>query len=140
MVRRRDGGERMASIRREETIQVSAEQAWAKLRNVGSPHLLFAPVLIDGRIDGDIRTVTFANGMVVRERIVDLDEERRRVAYTVIDGMFEHHSASMQIIPDGDGCRFVWISDFLPNESMQLVAPLVEAGSRALVRNLESAP
>lgn len=131
----------MASIRREETIQVSAEQAWAKLRDVGSPHHLFAPVLVDGRIDGDIRTVTFADGMVVRERIVDLDEEGRRVAYAVIDGMFEHHSASMQIIPDGAGrCRFVWISDFLPNESMQLVAPLVEAGSLALVRNLEGVP
>lgn len=129
----------MASIRREEIVQVSAEHAWAMLRDVGRPHRVFAGVLVDGSIDGDVRTVTFANGMIVRERIVDIDEEMRRVAYTVIDGVFEHHSASMQIIPEDAGCcRFVWISDFLPNERMQLVAPLVEAGSRALVRNLEA--
>lgn len=130
----------MASIRREEIVQVPADRAWAALRDVGRPHALFANVLVDGRIDGDIRTVTFANGMVVRERVVDIDEESRRVAYTVIDGVFEHHSASMQIVPDGDErCRFIWVSDFLPNEKMELVAPLVEAGATALVRNLEAA-
>lgn len=130
----------MASIRREEIVQVPADKAWAALRDVGRPHTLFADVLVDGHIDGDIRTVTFANGMVVRERIVDIDDANRRVAYTVIDGMFEHHSASMQIVADGDGrCRFVWVSDFLPSEMMELAAPLVEAGSIALVRNLEAA-
>ena len=129
----------MASIRREEIVRVSAEKAWAALRNVGMPHRLFADVLVDSRIDGDVRTVTFANGMIVRERIVDIDEENKRVAYAVIDDMFEHHSASMEIVPDGLGrCRFVWISDFLPNERMEMVAPLVEQGSRALVRNLEA--
>ncbi|MGH6734641.1 MAG: SRPBCC family protein [Methyloceanibacter sp.] len=130
----------MASIRREEIVEVPADKAWSALRDVGRPHALFADVLVDGSIDGDIRTVTFANGMVVRERIVDIDEASKRVAYAVIDGVFEHHSASMQIVPDGEGrCRFVWVSDFLPNEKMALVAPLVESGATALVRNLETA-
>jgi hypothetical protein len=129
----------MASIHRDEIIQVPADKAWAALRDVGNPHFVFAGVLVDGRIEGDIRTVTFANGMVVRERIVDVDDASRRVAYTVIDGMFEHHSASMQIVAEGEGrCRFVWISDFLPDEHRELVAPLVEAGAQALVRNLET--
>ena len=44
-------------------------------------------------------TVTFANGMVVRERIVDIDQQRRRLCYAVLGDMFEHHSASMQILP-----------------------------------------
>jgi hypothetical protein len=53
--------------------------------------------------------------------------------------MFEHHSASMEIVPEGaERCRFVWISDFLPNERMEVVAALVEQGSQALVRNLEA--
>jgi len=129
----------VASIRREEIVRVSAEKAWAALGNVGMPHRLFAGVLVDSSIDGDVRTVTFANGMMVRERIVDIDEERMRLAYAVIDDMFEHHSASMEIVPDGPArCRFVWISDFLPNERKEMVAPLVEQGSRALVRNLEA--
>lgn len=129
----------MASIRWEEWVQVPAETAWLALRDASTPHRLFAGVLVDGRMDNDIRTVTFANGMVVRERIIDIDEKAMRLAYTVIGDLFEHHSASMQIVPDSEGrCQFIWISDFLPDERIEMVAPLVEQGARALARNLEA--
>lgn len=129
----------MASIHWEEPVSVPAERAWAVLRRPGEAHRLFAGVLVDGRVSGDIRTVTFANGLVVRERIIDIDDDRRRLAYAVIDGLFEHHSASMQILPvDEANCRFVWISDFLPEEKRAAVLPLVKEGSRALARNLEA--
>ena len=129
----------MATLRREEIVKVSAEKAWSMLRNVGKPQVLFSGVLVDGFIEGDIRTVTFANGMLVRERIIDIDETNRRVAYAVLGDLFEHHSAFMEIFPDGEErCRFVWVSDFLPNERMELVKPLVEQGSRMLVFNLEA--
>jgi hypothetical protein len=86
-----------------------------------------------------VRTVTFAGGQVVTEQILDVDEDRMRVAYYVVGGGFSHHSASMQIVPNGEGrCRFVWISDFLPNEAGAMVGPLMEAGAEALKRNLEA--
>ncbi len=130
----------MASIRQEIGLEVPAEKAWAALRAVGSVHRLFAGVLIDSRIDGDIRTVTFANGMVVREQIVDVSDTDRRVAYAVLDNVFEHHSASMQVFAAGqDSCRFVWISDFLPNDKASMVKPLVEQGCAAMKRVLEGA-
>src|SRR5262245_34602582 len=114
----------MASVRWEETVRVPAEEAWAALRDVGSPHRIFAPVLVNSYFSGDIRSVVFANGMTVRERIVDIDDSKMRLAYAVIDDMFEHHSASMEIVADGPGrCRFVWISDFLPDERSESVAP-----------------
>ena len=85
--------------------------------------------------------LTFANGMVAKERIVDVDDQRRRVAYTVLGDMFEHHSAAMEIVSDGpERCRFVWTTDLLPDERVQTVAPLVEQGVEALVRTLESQP
>ena len=128
----------MSAIWWEETIAVPAEIAWASLRRVDLAHELFAPVLVDGSISGEVRTVTFANGMVVRERIVDVDEARRRISYAVLDGVFEHHNASMQIVPvDAESCRFVWITDFLPAEKADMVKPLVEQGSKALAGNIE---
>ena len=127
----------MASIQRETALDVDADLAWAGLCDFGSAARLFAGVLVDCRRDGDVRTVTFANGMVVNERLVTVDDEARRLVYTVLDGPFSQHSASMQILPKGQGCSFVWISDFLPNEAAQAVEPLVEAGSRAIKANLE---
>jgi hypothetical protein len=89
-------------------------------------------------MEDGIRTVTFANGLVVQERIVTVDEPRRRVAYSVLGEMFEHHSASMQILPvDAVNCRFLWVSDFLPDERAGTIQPLVEQGARALARNIE---
>jgi hypothetical protein len=133
----------MASIHHEATIDVSAEAAWARLRQVDQAHTLFAPVLVDGMFDRDAqtRTVRFANGMVAQERILDVDEARRRVAYTVVGGAgMSYHHASMQIIDTGPKhCRFVWVSDFLPAEFRDQMAPLVDAGTRALKANLESA-
>lgn len=129
----------MATVWWEEPIALPADTAWAALREVGRAHELFAPVLVAGSLDGDVRTVTFANGMTVRERIVTLDEPRRRLCYTVLGDTFEHHSASMQLVPvDAHHCRFVWISDVLPDEAAEMVGPLVEQGARALRANLET--
>jgi hypothetical protein len=130
----------MASIHEQVSVDVGADLAWATLRRVGDAHELFAPVLVDGQLDGDIRTVRFANGMVVHERILDVDDERRRVAYTALDvpGMTYHH-ASMQIVSAGPGrCLFVWITDFLPREIGGSLAPVIEQGARALKRSLEA--
>ena len=133
----------MASIHHEATIDLGAAAAWARLRQVGEAHALFAPVLVDGSFDRDTqtRTVRFANGMVVQERILDVDDARRRVAYAVVGGTgMSYHHASMEIIEAGpERCRFVWVSDFLPAAFGDQMAPLVEAGTRALKANLEAA-
>jgi hypothetical protein len=100
----------MASIWWEEPVAARADLAWAALRHVGMAHQLFSPVLVDSSVEGDIRTVTFANGLVVREWIIAIDEQRRRIAYSVLGDTFDHHSASMQILPiDRVSCRFLWV-------------------------------
>jgi hypothetical protein len=129
----------MASIHKEMAIEVSPEQAWAALRRVGDAHRLFAPVLTNAQLDDDVRTVRFANGMVLQERILDIDDERRRVAYTALNGPgMTYHHASMQVVAAGPGrCVFVWITDFLPRQMSDTLTPLIEQGTKALKSNLE---
>ena len=130
----------MASIHHEITVETSMDRAWAALRAVGDAHKLFTPVLADAVLNGDVRMVRFANGMVIRERILDVNDETRRVAYAAIDGPgMSYHHASMQVVADGPTrCRFVWITDFLPPELRGTLQPLIEAGSNALKANLEA--
>jgi hypothetical protein len=130
----------MASIHEQLAVEVSAEEAWAALRLVGEPHTLFSPVLTDGKLDSDTRTVRFANGMVLQERILDVSDELRRMAYTALNapGTTYHH-ASMQVLDAGPGrCLFVWITDFLPAGIAANIAPLIEQGAKALKANLEA--
>jgi len=128
----------MTTVRDEISIDVPAAFAWTKLKDVSRTHELFPGVLVGSSLEGDIRTLTFANGSVVQERIVSVADDVRRIAYTVLGGRFEHHASSMQIeVVDADHCRFVWISDFLPDTRAETVRPLMSLGCAALKRALE---
>ncbi|CAG7608338.1 hypothetical protein PAESOLCIP111_01052 [Paenibacillus solanacearum] len=128
----------MATIQREIEIACSLDKAWVQLREFGNAAQLFAGVLVDCQEDSGKRTVTFSNGYVVQEQLVTLDEEMHRLVYTVMNGGFTHHSASMQLLETAGGVRFVWTSDFLPDEAAPRVEPLVEAGCQAIQRSLQS--
>jgi carbon monoxide dehydrogenase subunit G len=127
----------MTTLVRELTLDIDAARAWDALRDPGNAAKAFAGVLTDAVFDGKVRTVTFANGAVVEERIVSIDEPRMRLVYCIGGGRFEHYQAAIQIIPTGSGrCRFVWICDLLPDEAQARVEPLMDAGCAAFVRNV----
>lgn len=127
----------MTSIYRELVLDTDATHAWNALRDPVDVARAFAGVLVDCTLDGDVRTVTFANGNVIEERIVAIDESRMRIAYTILGGRFEHQHASMQILSEGVGrCRFVWQSDFLPDTRREVVERLMDAGCDAFARNV----
>ena len=129
----------MASIRREFLINARPEDVWAAVRDVGEVHQRLVPgILTDSRLDGDARVVTFANGMVVRELIVDLDDKARRFAYAAVGGTLRHHNASWQVFAEGEGrSRFVWITDMLPNEAVGQITALIDEGCRVMKQTLE---
>ena len=106
----------MASIYKELIVAASAEHVWAAIRDVGAVHTRFArDMVLDTRLDGNDRTVTFANGEVVRERIVGIDDQRHRLAYAVVEWRTTHHNASFQVVQEGKArCRLVWIPTCCP--------------------------
>jgi carbon monoxide dehydrogenase subunit G len=130
----------MASIHKEILIQARPQDVWAAIRDVGAVHQRLAPgFVIDARLDGDARIVTFANGAVVRELLVDIDDEARRLAYAAIGGRTTHHNASMQVFAEGENhSRLVWITDLLPNEVTAVIHELVEQGAVTMKQTLEA--
>lgn len=136
----------MATLIRTIDIEADASRVWSALADFGAVHDRLAHgFVVDTRLDGaDIRTVTFFNGAVVRERLVGVDPEARRLAYTVIESPlpFEHYGASAQVLENGDGqSRFVWAIDLLPDEIAPTVAQMMDAGIAAIKGTLEvSAP
>lgn len=129
----------MASIHREILIDSTPDAVWAALRDVGEVHSRLAPGFVtDTRVEGDIRTVTFADGTVVDELIVDLDDRARRIAYAVVGGSLapRHHHASMQVFADTAGSRFVWITDVTPAGFETPVADMVDQGLRVIKQTL----
>src|SRR6476469_9101840 len=127
----------MASIHKDIAINAHPNEVWAAVREFGAVHRRLAPgFVVDARLDGEARIVTFANGMVARELLVDCDDTRRRLVYAVISERVQQHSASVQVLPDGDaGSRLVWIVDVLPHE----IAPYIEGQMDAAALAMQKA-
>src|ERR1700694_1759040 len=108
----------MGSIHKDIPIDAHPADVWAAVRDFGSPHQRLVPgFVLDARLDGDARIVTFANGTVARELLVDCDDARRRLVYAGVRERGREHSASVQVLADGDTrSRLIWIVDVLPNE------------------------
>jgi hypothetical protein len=130
----------MASIRREIIISSPAETVWSAVRDVEAVHERLVPgVLIDCRLDGDSRVVTFANGLIARELLLDIDDDRRRFAYAVTESRlnFTHHNASMEVASVGPTSSLAWIADLWPDELAEPVADLMDQGLAAMKKTLE---
>jgi len=131
----------MASIRQEISINVPAGQLWDAVRDVGALHTRLVPGFVtDCRLEDGARVVTFANGVVARELIVDLDDSARRLVWSAVGGRLTHHNASAQVFDEGSGaCRLVWIADLLPHAMAPAIAAMIEQGLQAMKTAQESA-
>src|SRR5262249_57923700 len=92
----------MASIRKEIPLDARAEDVWDAVRDIGALHTRLVPGFVtDTKLEPGARIVTFANGMIVRELIVDLDDQARRLAWSAVGGPLTHHNASAQVFAQG---------------------------------------
>jgi len=144
----------MASIHREIVIDAPPDAVWDAVRDVGAVHRRLAPGFVtDVRMEEGARVVTFGNGMVARELIVDCDDAKRRLAWSVQasrsepkaseghqgGGRMTHHNASLQVFAEGDGSRAVWIADLLPHELGPAIGGMIAQGLEAMKKTLERA-
>lgn len=131
----------MASIRKEITLAVPAEEVWDVIQDYGNVHTRLAPgFVVDTKLEQGARVVTFANGLVARELIVDVDDEARRLVWSVVGSeRLTHHNGAFQVFADGAGARLVWTADLLPHAAKPDIAGLMEHGMAVIKRTLEGA-
>ena len=130
----------MASLRREFKVEAPATRAWDALRDVWAVHTRLARGFVtDCRREGEDRIVTFANGLVARELIVDIDDAAMRLAYAARSERLAHHNASFQVFADGPArCRVLWIADLLPHAASDAIGAMMDAGVAAMRKTLGS--
>ena len=131
----------MASIRKEVLINARPEHVWDALRDVGALHTRLVPGFVtDVQMEEGARVVTFGNGMVARELIVDIDDRQRRLVWAVVGTGLTHHNGVAQVFAEGENrTRFVWTADLLPNELAGDIGGMMEAGIGVIKRTMEQA-
>ena len=130
----------MATIQRETEIARGKASVWDAIRDVGAIHKRLVPgFVLDCRLEGDSRIVTFANGMVVRELLVAIDEKTCRHVWSARGTPFTHHNASIQVFSEGAGkSRVVWIADLMPDEVAGTVGEMMSQALVVMKRTLEA--
>jgi hypothetical protein len=128
----------MATIRKHIDVNATAEHVWDVIRDVGAVHTRFASgFVVDTVLEEGARLVKFANGVTVRELIVGVNDELRRLAYAAVGGMAQHHNASFEVVPlSADRTRIVWTTDVLPESAAKTIGAMIDAGSAAILETL----
>ena len=128
----------MATIKKIITTTASVDAAWSALRDVGQLHTRLVPGFVtDTKLEPGARIVTFADGLVVREIIVTVDEDRRRVVWSAVGGSLTHHNGAAQVNSNASGeTTIVWIADFLPNDAAATKDAMMEQGMAVMKQTL----
>jgi len=130
----------MATLHKEIFVAAPVDLVWDAIRDVGALHTRLVPgFVVDTKLEGDTRVVTFGNGMTLREPIVSLDDARRRLAWAVEGGQTTHYNAVMQVIAEVGGTRVMWTSDLLPSELAPAIGGMQDQGLARLRDTLEVA-
>ena len=129
----------MATITKTIETVAKVDAVWSAIRDVGALHTRLVPgFVVDTVLDGDAGIVTFGNGMVVREPIIAIDEEHRRLVWSADGAQFEHYNGAAQAIEQADGTTVVvWTSDFKPDELADVVDEMMTAGAAAMKAALD---
>jgi hypothetical protein len=126
----------MTTVAVEVTTDASPSAVWDVIRDIGSLHTRLVPgfVLATELVPGG-RRVTFANGLVVVEPIVCMNDDLRRLVWTAHGGSpyITHYNAAAQVYPrEIGGSRVVWTADVLPHEAAEQIATMMKAGASAM--------
>lgn len=128
----------MATLHKEIFVAASCERVWDAVRDVGALHTRLVPgFVVDCRLESGVRSVTFGSGAVVREPIVSIDDNRRRLAWQLIGANLTHYNGVMEVVAEGAGCRVRWTSDLLPHEAADAIGAGQDQGLMTLKKTLE---
>lgn len=126
----------MASIAVEVDTAAAPAVVWAAVRDIGALHTRLVPgfVVATELVPGG-RRVTFANGTTVVEPIVSLNEDLRRLVWTLQGGTLGllHYNAAVQVYArETGGSRVIWMADILPDEAAIPIGAMMREGAVAM--------
>lgn len=129
----------MATIHKRFKIDAPVEQVWVKMADLSGVHALFG-MLDDAEMEGNSRICKINGGGTLKELIVSVNPDLKRLAYSIIQSPFgfDFHSASWQAIEDGDGTTFEWYTDVKPDEMAGMLDDIIENEKDNIVRGLAS--
>ena len=129
----------MAKAVAEATIDRAPNDVWNVVRDFGGL-ANYMPGVDSCTVEGDVRTVG-TMGIEVKEQLCELDDDTRRISYSVIESPMTNmvsHLATIGVDADGAGTHLTWTVDVEPDELLPFFQGVYEQSVVALKEKLES--
>lgn len=133
----------MAEVHEQGELGAGVDEVWKVVGDFGGfLASLGIPCEVSGDGVGATRTISMGPAPTV-ERLEELDEDAKRLAYSIVEGEFPFtgYLSTMQLSPAGDGRTLIeWSSTFTPNEgtSDDDAAALVSSIYRGGIKGLQA--
>jgi Polyketide cyclase / dehydrase and lipid transport len=118
----------MATVRHHVVVDVGADEAWALL---GDPARLaeWFPGVTTCTMEGSLRSVTLATGLVMPEELITVDAVQRRLQYTLRAALVTSHLSTLDVLALEEGrCCCVYGCDAVPAVMALVIAGAAAAG------------
>lgn len=108
----------MVRIQEQRTVPAPADQVWSDLRTFRGIERFLPPIQrseVDGDGPGAIRVCTMEDGGKLEERLERVDDDRRELEYSILDGPMplENYRSTMQVREEGpSSCTVIWTCTF----------------------------
>jgi len=130
----------MSTLRETLRLHAPAAAVWDAVRDVGELHRRLVPGFVtEARLEQGARVITFVNGVTVREEIVSVDDDLRRLVYAIPRGQFLHYQGTVEVEDDGAGSLLVCTVDLLPNEAADNIRGMMRQGADVMRATLDGA-
>lgn len=134
----------MATVVVETFIETTPERVWDAARDYGALHTRLAPGFVTTtevvfEEGAPVRIVRFASGAHARETMVTVDDERRRLVWSIRGETVRHHNGVLRVEAVHGGCRVEWTADVLPAALVETFQPAMEQGLAAMKAHFEAA-
>lgn len=120
-------------------IDRSPDDVWAVTGDFGGLDTWMPGITRCELDDEGVRDVYMGDMLAAREKLVERDEAKRELAYSIIDGAMplESHLGRITIVPEGTGSRVTWAVDATPDEVAEMLGGVYAGALEALKTHLE---
>ena len=133
----------MSSVRETIVIDRNIAHVWAAVRAYEALHVKLAPGLVTNTelVPGSnppVRRVTFADGLVLDEMIVTVDDSMKRLVWSIQSDTVRHHNGALELNTlTPNRTEVIWTADVLPDALAQPFAKIMKQGLAVMRSTLE---
>ncbi|WP_055713450.1 SRPBCC family protein [Streptomyces torulosus] len=120
-------------------VEAGAAFTWHVIRDIYAVDTLIPGFAVAVEKRPDSRIVTFADGMRATERIVELDDDARRLQYRVTDSTVTHHLGTQVVREDDAGVHLVWTTEFAPASLLDYTTANMRAAAELMKTTIDTA-